>query len=274
MKTDFDKVKKYYNEFEERNRLNKDYSGKLEFEMTMKILKKYLPQKATILDLGGASGTYTIPLAQIGYTMYLADLSPRLIEEAKKIIKDESINNVKSCELVNAIDLTKYEDNKFDVVFLFGPLYHLLDIEERRECIKEVNRVLKEDGIVFASFIPYFAGSIAIIDRLFRHPEQVNIENLESVFSTGMFNNASEKGFQEGYYAESEEIEKLFFDNGFEEMDILSIRGIGYEREDNIYNFEDTEMFENIINIIEKTSREREIIETCGHAMYIGKKKK
>jgi len=33
-------------------------------------------------------------------------------------------------------------------------------------------------------------------------------------------------------------------------------------------------MLENIINIIEKTAREKEIIETCGHAMYIGRNNK
>lgn len=270
--TDFKRIEEYYNEFEEKNRLNRDNSGKLEFEMSMRILKKYLPQKATILDLGGASGTYTIPLAQMGYTMFLADLSPKLIEEAKEIIKEKNLNNVKTCDVMNAIDLSKYEDNQFDVVILFGPLYHLLDSVEREKCIQEVNRVLKKDGIVFASFIPYLAGSIAIIDRYFRHPEQVNIKNLENVFSTGMFNNASKKGFQEGYYAKAQEIERLFSNNGFEKKDLLSIRGVGYEKEDNIYKVEDEVMFENIISIIEKTAREKEVIETCGHAMYIGKK--
>lgn len=272
--TNFERVKEYYNEFEEKNRLNRDNSGKLEYEMSMRILNKYLPPNATILDLGGASGAYTIPLAQMGYTMFLSDLSPKLIEEAKKIIKEKNINNIEACDVMNAVDLSKYEDNKFDVVILFGPLYHLLDIEEREKCIQEVNRVLKKDGIVFASFIPYLAGSIAIIDRYFRHPEQVNIKNLENVFSTGMFNNDSKKGFQEGYYARAQEIENLFLNKGFEKIDLLSIRGVGYEKEDNIYKVEDEDMFEKIINIIEKTAREKEIIETCGHAMYIGKKLK
>ena len=67
--TDFDKVKNYYNTFNEKDRLTADSSGKLEFEMTMKILKKYLPSKGTILDLGGASGAYTFPLAKQGYTL-------------------------------------------------------------------------------------------------------------------------------------------------------------------------------------------------------------
>lgn len=50
--TNFERVKEYYNEFEEKNRLNRDNGGKLEFEISMRILKKYLPPKATILDLG------------------------------------------------------------------------------------------------------------------------------------------------------------------------------------------------------------------------------
>lgn len=82
--TDFDKIKDYYKVFDENNRLLNDNSGKLEFEMTMRILAKYLPKSAVILDLGGASGVYTFPLAEKGYKMYLADLSSKLIDIAKK----------------------------------------------------------------------------------------------------------------------------------------------------------------------------------------------
>lgn len=271
--TDFEKVKKYYSEFDEKNRLTKDYSGRFEYEMTMKILKKYLPSKATILDLGGAAGTYTIPLAKKGYEMYLADLSEKLINQAKEQIEKENIEKVKSCDIVNAIDLSIYENEQSDVVLLFGPLYHLLTIEEREKSIKEINRVLKKGGLVFASFIPYLAGSIAIIDRYIRHPEQVDINSLVKVFNTGEFNNTSNKGFQEGSYIKSEEIVKLFENNNFEKEDILSIRGFGYEKEEKLYNIKDKEMFKTIIELIQATANQKEIIETCGHAMYIGSKR-
>ncbi|MCI8344454.1 MAG: class I SAM-dependent methyltransferase [Clostridia bacterium] len=116
---------------------------------------KYLPSKAKILDLGGAAGAYTIPLAKKGYEMYLADLSEKLIDQAKEQIEKENIEKVKSCDIVNAIDLSIYENEQFDAVLLFGPLYHLLTIEERQKSIKEINRVLRKGGLVFASFIPY-----------------------------------------------------------------------------------------------------------------------
>lgn len=35
----------------------------------------------------------------------------------------------------------------------------------------------------------------------------------------------------------------------------------------------DFEKIKEIINLIDKTSRKKKVIETCGHAMYIGRKK-
>ncbi len=183
-----------------------DNSGKLEFEMTMKILKKYLPKKATILDLGGGSGAYTFPLAKQNYKLYLADLSSELIQTAKEKLKKENNKNIISCDIVNALDLSIYKNEQFDVVLLFGPLYHLLEEDERQKCLKEINRVLKKDGLVFASFIPYLSGSIALIDRYIKHPEQVNKNNLTKTFETGKFNNNDALGFQLPYIRRNRKI--------------------------------------------------------------------
>ena len=59
--------------------------------------------------------------------MYLGDLSNRLIQIAKEKVNKVNNSNVISCDLVNATNLELYENDKFDVVLLFGPLYHLLD---------------------------------------------------------------------------------------------------------------------------------------------------
>lgn len=87
-------------------------------------------------------------------------------------------------EKVSTITISKLKEKEYgyDVVLLFGLLYHLLEEDERIKCISEVKRVLKNNGLVFVSYIPYLSGSIAILDRYFRHPEQVDINNLEKVF--------------------------------------------------------------------------------------------
>ena len=141
--------------------------------------------------------------------MYLGDLSNILIQIAKEKVNKVNNSNVISCDLVNATNLELYENDKFDVVLLFGPLYHLLDKEERQKCIKEV-------------------------------------------FNSGKFNNDSNKGFQEGYYPNSKEIEDLFSSNNFSKISMMLIRGIGYEKEDKLYSISDKVMFDEIINIIKK----------------------
>ena len=269
--TDFDKVRNYYRYFDEQNRLMNSNSGRLEFENTMEILHKFLPKEGTILDLGGGAGAYSFPLSDEGYSVYLADLSEELIDKAKTYGKDMN-SPLASYDVVNATDLTVYDDEQFDAIILLGPLYHLLELSERMQCVSEVNRVLKKSGLVFASFIPRLSGSIALIDRYFNHPDQVNAETLKQTFRSGKFNNMTDAGFQEGYYPSINEIEELFSVNGFEKKLLRSLRGFGYEKEDALYRLEkeDREMFMTTMRLLNETAQDRAIIEMCGHAIYVG----
>lgn len=83
----------------------------------------------------------------------------------------------------------------------------------------------------------------------------------------------SQRGFQEGYYPSSKEIDELFDRNGFEKKSIISIRGFGYEKEELLYKMKDRVLFDEIMQLIDKTSEIPEIVETCGHAIYVGKKR-
>jgi ubiquinone/menaquinone biosynthesis C-methylase UbiE len=271
--TDFEKIISYYAKFNEWERLN-TFEGKLEYDLCIPIILKNLPKNAEILDLGGGPGRYTLELAKRGYLVHLADLSNELLEQARTKINELGVKNVKSITQVNAVDLNCYEDRYFDVVLLLGPLYHLTNEDERNRCVKEVNRVLKNNGIVMASFIPYLSGAIGVAGRMFNFPDQVDIETLKRVFLNGIFNNKANRGFQEGYYPPSKEIIQLFSDNGFSKISLRSIRGWGNGREAEIYKIQEKDivLFNAIIDIINRTSDDPAIIETCSHAFYIGRK--
>lgn len=271
--TDFNKVEQYYSIFDEWARLDMP-SGKLEFELTKSIIAKHLKLGDRVLDLGGGPGRYSIEFAQLGYEMHLADLSEELLLTAKAKIEEYGAQNVKSVTRVNAIDLSVYEDGSFDVVLLMGPLYHLINETDRNKCLIEVNRVLKHGGLVIAAYIPYLSGAIGIVDRLFFAPSHVNTDNLEDVFSNGIFRNNSTRGFQEGYYPTTTELVELFSNNGFEESYVRSVRGFGFGREENIYKLkeENVELYNQMIEYINLTASDEAIIETCAHALYIGNK--
>jgi ubiquinone/menaquinone biosynthesis C-methylase UbiE len=271
--TDFEKVKSYYSVIDEWGRLD-DSGGKLEFELTMSIITSHLPRNADILDLGGGPGRYTIELARLGHSLHLADLSQSLLDVAKKKIAEFEIENVKSITQVNAVDLSVYADSSFDAVLLLGPLYHLTDETERHSCIKEVRRVLKENGVVFAAFIPYLAGAIGTVNRMFNSPEKVNVETLKRVFEHGVFNNLVNWGWQEAYYPTSDELISLFSINGFSKILLRSIRGWGCYNAEQILKLKDENLpkYEAVIELINKTADNPSIIEMCEHAIYIGQK--
>lgn len=271
--TNFEKVQSYYDASNEWERFDTP-AGKLEFELTMPIITSHLSQKAEILDLGGGPGRYTIELAKLGHVLHLADLSQGLLDVAKQKIDESGTSNVKSVNQVNAVDLSLYADSSFDAVLLFGPLYHLTVEAERQSCVEEVRRVLKEDGIVFAAFIPHLSGAVGVVDRMFNSPVKVNTESLTRVFEHGIYNNLVDWGWQEAYFPTSNELVSLFSRNGFSKILLRSVRGWGNTLEEQIYKLRDEslEKYKTVIDLINKTADDSSIIEMCSHAIYVGRK--
>lgn len=271
--TDYKKIKEYYSVFDEQHRLEKA-EGRLEYEINLKIIFKYTDRSDNILDLGGGAGKYAIELSKRGYRVTLADLSGHLLEQARDYIQENHIPALQSIDVVNAVDLSCYESGSFDTVLLFGPLYHLLECDERERCVSEVARVLKPKGVVLANFIPYLSGAEGVVTRALNFPDQVNTENLSQVFLTGKFNNNANRGFQEGYYPTSAEIEQLFSKFNFKKLLLRSIRSFGYGKEEKLFELleRDIALFDKIMELIDSTAEDPAIIETCGHAVYVGYK--
>ncbi|MEL7269566.1 MAG: hypothetical protein AAGL34_08330 [Bacteroidota bacterium] len=73
MNTDFEKIKDYYQHFDEWGRLE-TYSGQLELRIVLELISKYLSPPESIFDLGGGPWRYTFELAKKGYKLKLADL--------------------------------------------------------------------------------------------------------------------------------------------------------------------------------------------------------
>ena len=143
---DQSRVREYYARFGEREwlRLCNADDGAIEFAITCHTLETLLPGSGRVLDLGGGPGRYTIWLAERGYRVVLADLSPALLEIAKEKIAQSGVaSNVESVTVADARDLSRWPDDSFDAVLSLGPFYHLPEPSDRKSAAAEMVRVLK-----------------------------------------------------------------------------------------------------------------------------------
>ena len=151
-----DELIKYYNKFNEDKRLNTKH-GNIEFITALKYIQKYL-KKGSILDVGAGTGKYSIELTNHGYDVTALEL----VKHNLRVI--ESKSNIK-CVLGNAINLSMFDDNSFDAVILFGPMYHLISVNDKVKALNEAKRVVKNNGFIFVS---YCMNEYAVITHAFK----------------------------------------------------------------------------------------------------------
>ena len=158
MKEQTDAIRTHYdsNPQKEWDRLQKRFP--YEKHITVRMMDRYIQPGDTILDIGGGPGHYSVHYARQGHTVTLLDLSDENVRFAKKKARQYG---VKITALQgDATDLSGFPDNSFDTVFLMGPLYHLMNEENRIRALQEARRVLKPGGYLFSSFILMFGGVI------------------------------------------------------------------------------------------------------------------
>ncbi len=147
---DAELVQEVYLRYDEDSRLNKSNAARVEFLTTVRYIEKYLNPGAKILDVGAGAGEYSLYFARKGYAVSALELADANIAAFRaKMTDDDSIDMVQG----NALDLSRYDTESFDVVLLFGPLYHLHEEADKLRCIEEAKRVCKPGGKIFFAFI-------------------------------------------------------------------------------------------------------------------------
>ena len=139
-----------YIETDEDSRLVKDRAHNIEYLTTMRYIQKFLKPGAKILEIGAGTGCYSIALAKMGYDVTAVDLTPKHVEIMKQ--KSKRLKNFR-CMVADALDLSMFEDNSFDMVLNFGPMYHMFNQKDKNKVIKETLRVAKKNAVCMFAYL-------------------------------------------------------------------------------------------------------------------------
>ena len=142
-------LNEFYSHYDEDGRLSKKH-GSVEFLTTMRYIGEYIKPGDRVLEVGAGTGRYSHALARQGYTVDAVELIGHNIDVFQ--------NNTQPGENIsitqgNALDLSAFSDNTYDITLLLGPLYHLYTKEDKRQALREAIRVTRPGGVIFAAYV-------------------------------------------------------------------------------------------------------------------------
>ena len=142
-------LNEFYSHYDEDGRLSKKH-GSVEFLTTMRYIGQYIKPGDRVLEVGAGTGRYSHALARQGYTVDAVELIGHNIDVFQ--------NNTQPGENIsitqgNALDLSAFSDNTYDITLLLGPLYHLYTKEDKRQALREAIRVTRPGGVIFTAYV-------------------------------------------------------------------------------------------------------------------------
>ncbi len=143
-------LNEFYNEScHEETRLVSKH-GSVEFLTSDKYISSYLKKGDKILEIGAGCGKYSLHYADLGYKVASIELIERNLNVLKNGIKKGM--DIEAYQ-GDAIDLSRFADNTFDVTLVLGPLYHLYESDDINKAISEAIRVTKKGGIICIAYL-------------------------------------------------------------------------------------------------------------------------
>lgn len=209
----------YYNKFNEEKRLTSRH-GQIEFRTSIHYihecieeLKREGRENIKIMDIGAGTGRYSVALAEEGFDVTAVEL----VKHNLGILKSKN-SSVKAYQ-GNALKLKKFDNDQFDMVLLFGPMYHLFSHEDKLKALNEAKRVVRPGGIIL---VAYLMNEYSVITYAFK--EQHIMECLREGRLTADYHTvSSEKDLYD--YMRTEDIARLNEEAGLTRVQIISPDG-------------------------------------------------
>jgi len=251
-----DKILEYYKNYDEDGRLFRDKAHLPEYLTTIRYFDRLFTPGSHILDTCAGTGRYSFYLADKGHSVKACDLSPHHIDIIKSKPGAEKLTGITTC---NVLDLSRFDDNSYDVVLCMGALYHLPTDEEKQKAIDECTRVCKPNGLVVLAYLNYHAVVAAEVNK--------GLDNLDEILTA--FEDNSDCLWKATTPAK---MERYTQNAGLELLHNIGADGISFVLSEKVNPATD-EAFEKWMEFIYKHCEEPSIIGYSMHGLLFGRKK-
>ncbi len=253
----------------EWDRLARPYR-RLELVSTLHLITKYFPEGGRAADIGGGPGRYAIELLKRGYRVTLVDLSEGLLGIARERLAAEGLR-ADAVVQADACQLDFLSDSSFDVALLMGPMYHLVNPEDRVQALRELLRILKPRGTAIVAYINSWGLMRALLTESPGYYKDLNNVHLLA----GEFSQIGpQKGFTEAYFTVPPKAKEELTGAGFEILSYAgaeSFCGGAYDPVTAIHG-SDLEAYENILKVAAELCEAPQYRDDTEHIHFVVRK--
>lgn len=247
----------------------------VEYAITARHLRRWIPDAASVAEIGVGGGEYSELLAARGCRLHLVDVSEKLLDAARERLRAASGCGLKSqiigVDRASATNLDCLPDATFDATLMLGPFYHLLTLDERRLAAREAARVLKPSGVLLAAGI----NRLDYLRDLFREsPQKILLRRdfIRQFLRDGNLNPETAPPIGHSHLTAVDEFRSLFADD-FEELTLVAVESFSSPWQEKLNELPEAEA-EAWLDLIEQTGTMPEAFGLADHYLYVGQKRR
>jgi S-adenosylmethionine-dependent methyltransferase len=241
----------------------------LELDLTWRYFGRYLPAGGRILEVGAATGRYTLELARRGYQVTAVDFSAEELRANQELLQAAGLARQVEYVIADGRDLSQVRGRDFDAALLMGPLYHLILEADRKRSLGQVYERLKPGGLLFSAHITRLG---VLADLMKKDSGWIeNQAEAGSLVENGHRPDDAPLGGWRGYFVRPEEVEPLHAACGFERVALAAVEPL-IAADDECYNSLEGKQRALWLEMLERVSQEPSILGVSRHLLYIGRK--
>ncbi|HKN58095.1 MAG TPA: methyltransferase domain-containing protein, partial [Gemmatimonadaceae bacterium] len=201
----------------------------------------------------------------------LFDAVPRLVELARQR-NENAAHQLAACSVADARALPE-ETESAAVVLLLGPLYHLVDEQDRQAALSEAIRVLRPGGVLITAGISRWASALDGLAReILRDPEFASIVERDLLDGNHLNPTNHLDYFTTAYFHRPEELRREVSAAGFVIEGLYGVEGPGWILPDLVERWNDPQRREIILKVARALESESSVVGCSAHLIVVGRK--